>query len=223
MRRNRQISQNQVRMEITKSTYIDKLQRLKLISSTTRNNLIDRAIFTVQDLEQFIDHRGKISIRGLSTRSICELQAVCDKVFNSSSESSEKKPRKLVRILSNEEKSTISELQDLFASTYLGGCTIDKDTSNSKALRAEDPSRIKARNDRKYKPGTSEGRQIFHEYCSRYLGFLKNNERLPDALRGSNEKELTDWYGYVTLEKDEYDDLVKSLIDSLVIITKTYQ
>lgn len=209
-------------MDITKSTYIDTLQRLRLVSSVTRNNCVDRMIFTVGDLERFADSNGRISIRGFSNRSILELQSVWDKVKKTGSNpvDSLNKPRNLVRILSEEEKSAISELENLFESTYLSGGSRKSDITfmSVDSIEGEhpvatpqtktesiDPSsdRLKAQMKEEFVAELSE----MHE---NYLRFVIKHHRRPSLMSNGDEQKLARWYEVVL--KFEEDDSYKKIV-----------
>lgn len=104
----------------------------RLISVTTRNNCVDRAIFTVGDLAKYVDVWGKVVIRGMSQRSLLELQKVWDQANalpSTTTNHSVPGKRKLVRVISKEEQDTIDELTELYQSAYLGGNTNTTDSS----------------------------------------------------------------------------------------------
>lgn len=191
-------------MEITKDTYIDTLQRLKMVSSSTRNKCVDRAIFAIKDLEQFLDYRGKIVLRGFTDRSIIELQNAWDKACGSSAASSTNKPRRLTRILSQEEKSTISELEDLFESTYMGGCNVTQKEELDLLLQPTS-----------FTLNHVNSELVFLQAFNSYLCFLRDKHRKPKIRADEEEYQLANWYHYILNNQDTLDNNYNGLVDTL--------
>lgn len=204
-------------MEITPNTYIDTLQRLKIVSSSTRNKCIDRAIFAIKDLEQYLDYRGRIVLRGFSDRSIIELQNAWDKANGSSAASSSaNKPRRLTRILSQEEKSTISELEDLFENTYMGGCTVEGDNKpvshntiaiQKKTIVVEEPSIAPVSNLDRVKD--------LNDFLVKLTNFLNKNPKKPSLQSEGEELELATRFEYMIKHKNLYEKTELDIISTI--------
>jgi len=189
-------------------------------------------IFTVKDLEKYVDHRGRISIKGFSVRSINELQNAWDKACEPKAAVPSNKPRRLVRILSQEEKNTISELESLFESTYLGGCSTSSDSSmvsidSIKSEEIEDPTKQTQVVEDDIEISSSEDTLIVEDEIEdepsenklrvntchwisnykKYLAFMVDNRRRPSLNAVGEELKLAQWFdAIISLEDSLADD-----------------
>lgn len=201
-------------MIITKQTIIDELVKNRLISSLTRDKCISRFIFRVGDLDSYIDDYGMLNIKGFSTRSISELREVLDKVSIAQPlrSSTDNKPRKLVRILTAEEKETISELEDLFESSFLG---------NKKSDSKEEHSLIEI-GKIDLKPVEEEieiGLSEIIEKGQAVLTFYEEHGRFPRLASIGEERKLALWLDEAErFPQKMKDSKAKDFVESLVLM-----
>lgn len=115
--------------KISRNTNIDELYRRGLIGQYTRDKCIDKHIFMVADLEEYLTYSGQLYIKGMPSNATYSLQKIW-KMANTESDTDELTQNKtghtnLIRILNAKEKDTVNELMSLFDSTFIEGNSVE--------------------------------------------------------------------------------------------------